>query len=808
MNGALNGEQAGRDAFAGLALNDAPLALSKQRHARHIGIRSSARKPSVGAAIGLASAFLATNAAAQQSLPTIDVQRGGATGRAVTRTAPVEAPTEPAPVAVEGAFEGGPANTLQANTGIGRLPGTVMDTPQTINVITERTIREQGVTTVDQALRNVPGVTASSGEGGGGQNGDQFRIRGFQAKSDLYVDGLRDFGGYIRDAFSLEQVQVFKGPSSESFGYGTTGGAINLEQKKAKLGNFVDIEGLYGNGPYVRSVVDINQQIDKTTAMRIVGMVHDQDIVGRDNLLSNRWGVLGSLGFGLGTSTTFTVNYMHQTGHRRPDMGTPIAQASPGLGLVGKPLPEFGVPRNLFYGKDTDNDKTSVDMFTARFKSEVTSWLTIYNDTRVAFYDRFFAQTATSCAAATCGMPVIGGNLNVNYTPGGPAGYDQSSNGAQNITTAVAKFHTGFLRHEFITGVDINQQEDQRFALTNSIPKVGGSILNPTYIYPGTVFVNPLGANTGIKNSESFNLGIFASDRVWLTEQFSLLGGARWDRFDSTYRRTGSTTIAGTQPGVFIVPNLDSETEFVSPKASAIWEPTKQQMYYVSWAKSYSNLAGQYVALDNTPISNATLEPESNESWEAGLKWSLLDGKLGFTAALFQVTKGNSVQVDPVSGDLLQTNEKQRVKGVELGLTGKITEQWDMQVAYAYMDSEILSAPITQIANIGNRVSFVPLNSASIWTTYNIAPMLHIPGKMLVGGGVFYTGQYFTNSASLAEVPEQASINLLASYERDKYRLALNVYNLMDEVVYDAAFGSRAVVGAGRTITLTGGVRW
>ena len=799
MNGALNGEKVGRDKAALLALNEASRVLSKPRCVPHVGIRSSARKPAVSAAIGLASAFLATNATAQQTLPTIDVQRGGATGRAVTRTAPVEAPTETAPVAVEGAFEGGPANTLQASTGIGRLPGTVMDTPQTINVITERTIREQGVTTVDQALRNVPGVTASSGEGGGGQNGDQFRIRGFQAKSDLYVDGLRDFGGYIRDAFSIEQVQVFKGPTSESFGYGTTGGAINLEQKKAKLGNFVDIEGLYGNGPYARSVADINQQINKTTAVRIVGMVHDQDIVGRDNLFSDRWGVLGSVGLGLGTSTTLTLNYMHQTGHRRPDMGTPIAQVSPGRGQVGQPLPEFGVPRTLFYGKDTDNDKTSVDMFTARFKSEVTSWLTIFNDTRVAYYDRFFAQTATSCAAATCGNAVYRGNLNVNYLPGGPAGYDQSSNGAQNITTAVAKFHTGFLRHEFITGVDVNQQNDQRFALQNSITKVGGSILNPTYVYPGIVYVNPL-ANNGVKNSESFNLGLFASDRVWLTEQFSILGGARWDRFNSNYQ---STALGGVPN-----PKLDSETEFVSPKASVIFEPNKQQMYYVSWAKSYSNLAGQYVALDNTVISNATLEPESSESWEAGLKWSMLDGKLGFTAALFQVTKGNSVQVDPVSGDLLQTNETQRVKGVELGLTGKITDQWDMQIAYAYMDSEILTAPIAQIGNVGNRVAFVPLNSASLWTTYNIAPMLHIPGKMLLGGGVFYTGQYFTNSTSLAEVPEQASINLLASYERDKYRIALNVTNLMDDVVYDSAFGSRAVVGAGRTITLTGGVRW
>ncbi len=807
MNGSLRGDGSIRNGCDEIAFCETARALSKQE-SRQVGIRSSARKPAVHAAIGLASAFIASNAVAQQTLPQIDVQRGGGTGRTITRTPPVEAPTEPAPVQTPGAFEGGPANTLQSSTGLGRLPGTVMDTPQTVNVVTERTMREQGVTTIDQALRNVPGVTASSGEGGGGQNGDQFRIRGFQAKSDVYVDGLRDFGGYIRDSFSTEQVQVFKGPSSESFGYGTTGGAINLEQKKAKLGSFVDVEGLIGTGPYARSVVDINQQIGQTTAMRIVGMVHDQDIVGRDNLFSDRWGVLASLGLGLGTKTTLTLNYMHQTGHRRPDMGTPIAQLSPLRGAVGRPLPEYGVPRELFYGKNTDNDQTQVDMFTARFKSEVTDWLTIYNDTRFAYYDRFFAQTATSCAAATCGNAVASGNLNVNYAPGGPAGYDQSSNGGQNITTAVAKFHTGFMRHEFISGLDINKQNDTRFALTNSVPKVGGPILNPVFYYPGSVFVNPQGANNGIKNSESFNLGVFGSDRVWFTEQFSILGGLRWDRFDSTYSRTGSTATPGTQPGVFITPDLSSETEFVSPKASAIWEPTKQQMYYVSWARSYSNLAGQYVALDNAPINNATLQPEENDMWEAGLKWSMLDGKLGFTAAWFQVTKSNATQVDPTSGNIVQTGETQRVSGIELGLTGKITDRWDMQVAYAYMDSKILTAPLAEQFNIGHRVSFVPLNSASLWTTYDIAPLLQIPGKMLVGGGLFYTGQYFVNSLSVAEVPDQVSVNLLASYEKDKYRIALNVYNLMDEVTYDAAFANRAVVGAGRTITLTGGVRW
>ena len=765
--------------------------LIEQKSGGPFGIRSSKRKPLVHAAIGLASVAMAGGVAAQESLPTIDVSGEG-----------------------QGQGQASPDNTLQSTFGgIARIPGRVQDIPQTINVINRQTLQQQGVTTVDQALRNVPGVTASSGEGGGGQNGDQFRIRGFQAKSDLYVDGLRDFGGYIRDAFSIEQIQVLKGPASESFGYGTTGGAINLQQKTAKLGDFTDIEGVVGMGPLGRVVADINKQIGQTTAMRIVGMYHDQDLVDRDHLFTNRWGFLGSVGFGLGTGTQLTLNYMHQSGHRRPDMGTPIAQSTI-PGVVGRPVTEFGAPRTNFYGVNTDNDRTSVDMFTARFKNDVNNWLTITNDTRFAYYDRFFAQTATSCGNTVlrpCGNGVIGGNLNIPYTPGGPAGYDQSSTGAQNVTTAIAKFHTGFLRHELIAGVDVNGQSDSRIALANSnfkpnalrsggaeaIPPTG-TILHPDFNYLGSVYKNPLGTN-GIKEAESFNLGLFASDRVWLTEQFSLLGGLRWDRFTSNYK-AASGGIFGRE--------LESKNEFVSPKASAIWEPTKEQTYYVTWSRSYSNLAGQYVALDNVAINNATLQPEESDLWEAGLKYSLLNGKLGFTAAWFRVEKSNSIQTDPTSGDIVATNETQLVQGVELGLTGKITDQWDIQASYAYMDSEILSATAANIANIGHRVSFVPEHSASLWTTYDVAPMLKLPGRMLLGGGLFYTGQYFTNSQSTAEIPDQITTNLLWSYEYQKYRLALNVYNLFDDLTYDAAFGSRAVVAAGRTVTLTGGVRW
>lgn len=200
------------------------------------------------------------------------------------------------------ANEGEPANALEASTGLSRLPGTVQDTPQTITVISQETMQQQGVTTLEQALRNVPGVTVSIGEGGGGMNGDQFRIRGFQAKGDIYVNGLRDFGVYVRDSFAYQNVEVFKGPTSETFGSGTTGGAINSELKQAHRGNVYDIEGQFGSGPLYRGVFDVNQQLNDTTAVRIVGMVNEQDVVDRDHIESDRWGLMGSLGFGLGTN--------------------------------------------------------------------------------------------------------------------------------------------------------------------------------------------------------------------------------------------------------------------------------------------------------------------------------------------------------------------------------------------------------------------------------------------------------------------------------------------------------------------------
>jgi len=719
----------------------------------------------------------------------------GAEAQTARRNAPPPVPapsvTELNTIEVQGESE----NSLQATTGLTRMPRRVQEIPQTVTVISQETLQQQGVTTLDQALRNVPGVTVNIGEGGGGQNGDQFRIRGFQAKGDIYVDGLRDFGVYVRDSFFMESVQVFKGPTSEAFGMGTTGGAINTNQKTARLGDSYEFNATAGNGPMYRGTFDINKQIGDTTAIRIVGMGHDQKIVGRDHLYADRWGGLLSLGFGLGTETSLTLNYFHQSGERIPDFGVPIV--APFVGQYGRPVTEFGVPRTNFYGKDSDIDKSNVDMFTARFKKEVAPWLTITNDSRIAAYDRLMRQSVPNCTTAACLNSIANGTFTGAYGMGGPAGYRQDSWSAQNVLTALMKFHTGQFRHELTTGVDFSYVSDKRTQLANVGAKTVGTIGVPLFANdPAFSVVDTLQK----KDSTSTNVAGFINDRMWLTDQLSILAGIRYDVYTSTYASSNAA-------GVWATP-LSATTSFASPKASLIWEPNRDVNLYVSWARSYSNLAGQFVTSDNTPIANTTLEPEQSDLWEVGGKASLFGGRLGLTAALFHVKKNNSQQVDPLTGNIIVTNETQRVQGVELGVTGKITDAWNVQLAYSYMDSRILGATVANAATIGNRVAFVPEHAASVWTTYEISQHLPMPGKLLVGLGLNYTGQMFVNSTNLFLIPASTTLDGLISYEYQNYRLSVNAYNLTDELWYSSQFANRAVIAPGRTVMVTAGVKF
>jgi catecholate siderophore receptor len=250
-----------------------------------------------------------------------------------------------------------------------------------------------------------------------------------------------------------------------------------------------------------------------------------------------------------------------------------------------------------------------------------------------------------------------------------------------------------------------------------------------------------------------------------------------------------------------------------------IWEPTSHQTYYFSYARSFTPPANNITSLSSALGlsgygTQPNLKPEGDETFEIGAKWSLLDDRLGATAALFRVNKSNSSYTDPVTGIAKTTDDRDRVQGLELGLTGKITAAWDVQASYSYMDSKIVSSaisPFTPAPAAGNRVPYVSKHSASLWSTYDVAPLIKgLPGQLLVGGGVNYRSDYFVNDLNTLRIPGAITVDAMVSYDpTDRYHVAVNVTNLTNKLTYSSAFANGyATPVAGRTVTVTAAAKF
>ncbi len=696
-------------------------------------------------------------------------------------------------------------NTNDAGTGIARLPGTVRETPQTITVVPQEIIQQQGVTTLEQALRNVPGITLSTGEGNGGQNGDQFRIRGLQAKGDIYVDGLRDFGVYNRDAFATESVEVIKGPSGETFGVGNVGGVINQTSKSAFLGDSNVVEGMFGTGPLYRGTFDTNFQLGETSALRITGMVQERDIADRDHAFADGAGIALDYGLGIGTDTEWHLNYMYQHMNGVPDYGVPMLEGSDG---ILRPITEAGLPglgRSTSYIRSTDRNDTDVHVLTSLFSKRLDNGLVLNNDTRLSFYDRDFSSTnPAACtddaeAGEFCATTIRnGGNYPLSYGAGGGGTYKQDGWAIQNVATARLDFQTGQLRHRGMVGLDASYQEDNRHSGTWTGRDSDQMIVGPRFSYPGArVEYLP----EGKRSSTATNVGIFINDRIWFNDQISVQAGARWDYFESEFDSSNPTTATGSQ-----------DSSEISPTVSLIWEPNRSAMLYATFARSYRPVGTDIASAQNngtseTPQDGVDLSPERSDLYEIGAKADFFGGRLGVTAAIFQIDKTNSQTIDPVTGEVVvgfsDAGQGRRIQGAELGLTGALTNEWSVTGAYAYMTGEITDAGDPDI--VGNDAPSVPKNNLSLWTTYDLSGAVPgLAGDLLVGGGVMYASSYWADTANTAEIPETFSVDAMISYETDRYRVALNGYNLSDELNYGSAFNAvRAVPLPGRTVALT-----
>ena len=732
--------------------------------------------------------------------------------RAPARVAPVPAPAVAAPVEAPltpmvGDGSGSRGYQAPAQAGIARLPVPLADTPQTVNVVTREVIQEQRLISMEDALRTVPGITFSAGEGG--SQGDAPIIRGFAARGDMFRDGIRDPGWYTRDLFSSDRVEVYKGPSGFAFGRGSTGGAINTVSKLPTSGTFVDgtVSGTTEGG--YRTELDANGR-NGNVAGRIAAMYQDIPTPGRDHVFTRRWGVAPSVRFDVTPDTRAVFSYIYQGEDGVPDYGRPYLPAPSynagtgaltGLGYYnnGAPTPPVPAPRNTWYGVAygplADRQQTDTHISTMRFEHDIAPDLKISNATRYISVHRMARPTAPrSLLQANNTSPITPGYPVEDMTIGRQHFETLTDNTMlTNQTDLTGKAYIGGLQHTFAFGVEaMRQTRDQARA----------NYCSPASLDCRTSIWSPVdtsygGPNTGFgvpTSSVSTNYAVYGFDQIKLNEYFELLGSIRYDSFHTDY-----TNLAAAPASQ----RLNRTDNMVNWRVGGVFHPTSNSSIYAAYGVSH-NPSAEFDTLSDANNNSASilLDPEKNTTLEVGAKADVLGGKLTLSGAVFHIEKTNMrIPVDPILNTALVLDGVARVQGVEVGVAGQLTEQWKVFAGYSYLDSKITKT--TNLAELGRELPNTPPHNFTLWSTYDVTP------EWTVGGGVTYAAQTYVNTTNTSYVPEYWKLDLMTSYKltRDSL-LQLNVYNVTDEFYYSQYYGGHAVPAPGRTAMLTYRVRF
>ncbi|WP_150667725.1 TonB-dependent receptor [Pandoraea anhela] len=668
----------------------------------------------------------------------------------------------------------------------GKVPTAIRDIPQSVTVIDKAVMQAQGATSFSDALRNSPAITLGGAEGG--QIGNNINLRGFSARTDIYLDGFRDRGQYYRDTFYLDAIEVLEGPSSMLFGRGSTGGVINQVSKQANLKPLNEVSGTIGTNDRYRGSFDFNRPLSDTAAFRINGFAQDIHTT-RDVMYNKDWGVAPTLKLGIGTPTEITLSALIEHNRDMPDYGI--------VGYNGNPLP---VSKNQFYGLTTDRTVQDVMSFSAKVKHKVDDSLTITNQTQ---YSRYVIDAIETSAHAVGISNGRGGftALPVAPTAGIPSySLDQlfvqlQSHDRQitdtalfNQTDVVKKFDTGPFKHTLIAGAELGRDtyENQTYLRTGagqSQSFLGWIPANSTAYYSNLPNVTTSTGNFAKGSAET--VAFYANDTLELNKQWKVVGGLRWDRYKAQISNTVSSPGYATQT-----------VNYTSVRTGVIYQPTEAQSYYFSYGTSFNPSLEALTVTNNTQA----LAPETNKSFEVGSKWNLFDDNLSINTALFQVTKNNARTQTGTSGDY-SNQGKVRIRGAEVSATGHITSNWQVMGGYMFLNSQVLQA---NDGTQGNVLANTPRHSLTLWSTYTL-------GHWEVGGGMNYMSMRYAANTNLIRVGGYTRWDATVAYHQPKYDIRFNLLNVFNKTYWDGLIqsdGGRATPGIGRTALLTGTYRF
>lgn len=718
-----------------------------------------------------------------------------ADGEAAVVTADAETATE-----VQAVDINGQRTNRQSST---KVVTTALDTPQTVTVVSERTIRDQNLLTLRDVLQTVPGITFGAGEGGGGY-GDSINLRGYSANNDITTDGLRDSAQYSRtDPFNLQQIEVINGANSVYAGAGSVGGSINLVSKAPRATDSVYVSGGAGTDGYGRVTVDANRMVGDSVALRVNLMAHQNDAPGRDVETFSRWGIAPSITFGVDGPSRVTLSYVHQEDENTPQYGVPYASNA----FLNGPLP--GVKSSNYYGyRNIDTQEVGVDGLTLKFVHEFSDRFSITNTSRwlkVTQLSIVDAPQGTWCLAsglnaqtgAVCATPGL-----FTSVVGGPRGgnlRDTENTQVVSQTDLNWKFATFGRDHNLVLGFSFSN-ENYALSTGRMLNNANGtiatlpamSIASPNNVWTGPVNFLELTASDG----ELSNTAIYVFDNIDLSPHWQLNGGLRVERNDGDFISTPYTYTVGTPPTRVpgVTTHAGNTETLVSYRLGLVYKPTERSSLYIAFGNTRTPSqatvnGGCSVAGAN---QNCNVDPEKGKVLEVGAKWDAFDGRLSFTGALFQNERTNiRLNSNDPAIPVQQLDGASRVRGVTLGVAGQLTDRWTVLANYTWLDSEILqnvastALPPNDIDYTkGDPLPITPEHALNVWTTFMVAD------SVMVGYGATYAGEYaFTRASATAPLLfseaywlHNAAVTWTAT---DSLSVQLNIKNLTDQDYYN-----------------------
>lgn len=716
-------------------------------------------------------------------------------------------------VTVSGAAQAEDRAYTPATTSVGsRLPAELRDTPQSVTVINQAVLDDQAATSLVEALRNVPGITLSAGEGG--NIGDNINLRGFSARTDLFLDGFRDRGQYSRDVFALDAVEVLKGPSSMLFGRGSTGGVINQVSKRPDLKDRSEVSATVGTDDYYRATFDTNHKLSDSAAVRLSAFWQD---IGydRNNVEKQDFGLAPSLRMGIGGDTEVTVSALLQRNSDVPDYGGPLLRATDTV-TPAKPV-DIG---SRFYGFSSDHFDQDIDSLAVAIRHTFNAHVTLRNRTSAtrvtvdASPTPLGTVTVVGTAAGPCktrygSVPLSSIPLSCLQAQRQDRDRDVIDTALSNQTDLITKFSTGSLQHTVLTGLEVGRDnyDFQRYYWNPANPVLPLDSTN-TGDRPGSAQLGQ------VTRTEAQTRAVYANEQLDIGKQWKVVAGVRYEHFETV---THNKTFAITPAPAALPARLSNNDDMLSTRTGLLFQPTPAQSYYLSYGTSFNPSAE---AVTQT-ASNASLDPEKNRSYELGGKWTLADEAVLLNAAVFRVEKQNARTTDPATS-VVTLDGNVRVEGVETSITGQLSPEWQVIGGYTFLNSEVLDSrdrttialggadttsggvttvvgqPDVFVYSRGKDYQNTPRHSATLWTTYRLTPQWQI------GGGATGSSRRFVNNFETAEVDGYVRGDAMVAYLRPSWDLRLNVQNLTDKLYYETASSGRAIAAMGRRTLLTG----